>query len=420
MRTIVLLLILSTISTFSLSQETTSKYDTLRNDALNVYLSTSGSGNSAINSDYFRQEVTFINYVRDLKVADVFIITASQSNGSGGNTFTYFIVGQNSFSGMNDTIKVNSSRDDTQDIIRIKQINALKMSLMRYVLKTPLAEYFDIRFTKPVKETITTDKWDSWVFRTNLNGSLNGQKRFKSIGLQGNATANRITEKSKLLTNLGFYWSTERYELNDSTFENTLYRSQNSNILYVLSINNHWSAGISSGFSTSIFGSYDFKYNIAPAIEYDIFPYSESTRRQLRILYRVGYEYYDYSDTTIYNKLTQNLGFHSLTASFEFIQKWGSADFTLSYRNYFFDWKKNNIQGNLYLSLRIAKGLSLTFQGNASIVNDQLSLPKGGVSDTDILLRRKMTETKYSYYAYFGISYTFGSIYNNVVNPRLN
>lgn len=70
------------------------------------------------------------------------------------------------------------------------------------------------------------------------------------------------------------------------------------------------------------------------------------------------------------------------------------------------------------MSLRIAKGLSLTFQGDASIVNDQLSLPKGGVSDTDILLRRKMTETKFSYYSYFGISYTFGSIYNNVVNPR--
>ena len=52
------------------------------------------------------------------------------------------------------------------------------------------------------------------------------------------------------------------------------------------------------------------------------------------------------------------------------------------------------------------------------MINDQLALPKGGISDTDILLRNKLTETKFSYYAYFGVSYTFGSIYNNVVNPR--
>jgi hypothetical protein len=34
------------------------------------------------------------------------------------------------------------------------------------------------------------------------------------------------------------------------------------------------------------------------------------------------------------------------------------------------------------------------------------------------LLRRKQLETSYNYYAYVGISYSFGSIFNNAVNPR--
>jgi hypothetical protein len=36
----------------------------------------------------------------------------------------------------------------------------------------------------------------------------------------------------------------------------------------------------------------------------------------------------------------------------------------------------------------------------------------------DILLQRKQMATQYEYFTGFGFTYTFGSIYNNVVNPR--
>jgi hypothetical protein len=170
--------------------------------------------------------------------------------------------------------------------------------------------------------------------------------------------------------------------------------------------------------SASSYGYYDMQFRITPAIEYDIYPYSESTRRQLRIMYEIGYQYNDYSDTTIYNKLKENLGIHRLSASWEVVQKWGTADFTVGWNNYFHDWSKNNLSANLYMSVRLFKGMNINFSGSVSMVNDQLSLPKAGVSDFDILTRRRMTETKINYYGYFGFSYTFGSIYNNAVNPR--
>ena len=404
---ITIILILSVVSVFS--QEPAPQSDTLRKDALNVFMSS---------SSFIRTEITFVNYVRDIKVADVYIISTYEETGSGGESVKYFIVGQNKYAGMADTIVVNMRPDETEDGYRKMQVAALKMGLMRYVLKTPLSQYFDIRFTKPVKETITTDRWNSWVFSPRLSGSLNAQRRYKSYSLYGDFTANRVTEKARLMTDVYFNWNEQRYELNDSTIQKSFTRSQNGYLLYVLSINNHWSAGISSSIGTSSYNGYDLTFNIAPAIEYDIFPYSESTRRQLRIQYRAGYQYNDYTEITIYDKLTQHLGYHSLNASLDVVQKWGSADFSLTWKNYFYDWSKNNFAGNLYLSLRIVKGLSLSFQGQASIINDQIGLPKGGISDTDILLRNKMTETKFSYYAYFGVSYTFGSIYNNVVNPR--
>jgi hypothetical protein len=162
----------------------------------------------------------------------------------------------------------------------------------------------------------------------------------------------------------------------------------------------------------------DFFVEALPGIEYDLFPYSESTRRQLRILYSAGYNFVNYHDTTIYNKTEEHLWLHRMSAVYEVVQKWGSIDVSCGYSNYLHDWSKNNLDFGASISLRIAKGLSVRLFGSYSIIHDQLGLVKGGATEEEILLQIKEIETQYSYYTSFGFSYTFGSIYNNVVNPR--
>lgn len=155
-----------------------------------------------------------------------------------------------------------------------------------------------------------------------------------------------------------------------------------------------------------------------PGIEYDLFPYSESTRRQLRLLYSVGYNYVAYNDSTIYNKLREGHFQHAFSAAYEVIQKWGSIEVELEYSNYLHNWTRNNLSLDGYINLRIFKGLSVNFGGGASIIHDQLGLVKGGATTEEILLRRKEIATQFNYFTSFGLSWTFGSIYNNVVNPR--
>jgi len=95
--------IFSLITLFSFSilwasaQEPGVNTDNIRKDALNVYMDA---------SDYIRKEIPYINYVRDLKEADVYIISTYQSAGSGGMQYTYFISGQNRFAGMADTVSL--------------------------------------------------------------------------------------------------------------------------------------------------------------------------------------------------------------------------------------------------------------------------------------------------------------------------
>jgi hypothetical protein len=404
--------ILSVLLLFSylccFSQETASKSDTLRKDALNIYMEA---------SDYIRKEIPYVNYVRDIKDAGVYIISTSQRTGSGGSEFTYFLVGQNENDGMRDTVSFVTSPDETQDEIRIKEVNTLKMGLMRYVAKTPLSKYIKINFTEPLSETVSSDKWNSWVFRASFNGFLDGQQSYKSSYLNGDLSANRITKDWKIDLRARYNIGKDKFEIEDDIIESTN-NSKSLNALIVKSISDHWSRGGSFSIGSSSYNNLKLSTIIMPGLEYDLFPYSESTRRQLRVLYSAGLAISTYMDTTIYNNIKESHFKHSLSAAYEVVQKWGSINLSMEYSNYLHDWSKNNLSLNGFIDLRVAKGVSVNFGGGASLIHDQLGLVKGGATPEEVLLRRKELATQFEYFTMFGLSFTFGSIYNNVVNPR--
>ena len=153
-------------------------------------------------------------------------------------------------------------------------------------------------------------------------------------------------------------------------------------------------------------------------LEYNLFPYSLSTRKQLRIQYIPAYSYFEYNEETIFDKNFDRLFKENLSIALELKETWGSVSATLEGSNYLRDFKKNRLELFGEFSLRLIKGLSLNLFGNGSMIHDQLSLPKSGASAEEILLHRRQLATQFQYFTSIGLSYTFGSIYNNVVNPR--
>jgi hypothetical protein len=384
------------------------KSDSLRKDCLLVYMEA---------NDYIRKEIPYINYVRDIRDASVYILSTRQRTGSGGTEFTYYLVGQNSNAGMYDTISFVSAPDATLEEVRKNEVNTLKMGLMRYIAKTPLAKYIQINFSEPLSQTVSTDKWDSWVFKASVNGWFSGQQTYNTNNINGNVSANRVTEAWKVNLRARYNYGIEKFTIDDELIKSTN-TSKSVSALVVKSLSDHWSYGGSFYLGASSYSNLDKSLAIMPGIEYDIFPYSQSTRKQLRILYSVGYNYFNYIDSTIYDKLSEGHGQHSINIAYAVIQKWGTIDLSSEYSNYLYDWSKNNISLYGNFSLRIIKGLSLSFSGGASILHDQLGLVKTGATTEEILLQKKELATQFQYWGNFGVSYTFGSIYNNVVNPR--
>ncbi len=367
--------------------------------------------------DYIRTEIPFVNYVRDRKEADVHVLITTQDTGSGGTEYTLTFIGQGNCSSINSTLVYASSKTDTEEEVRRGYVSVLKMGLVPYTAKTPIRDLISVEFKEKVKPTDVVDKWKFWVFSLSLGGELDRESQTKSQAVNFNFSANKITPDIKLRLGLSAYFSNQEFKYEEGTISSDS-DAEDFAGLFVKSLGEHWSAGFYLGVSSSTYSNLRYKIVPTPALEYDLFPYSESTRRQLRFLYKIGYEFVKYRKETIYDKTKENLLGQSLSATLEIKEPWGTLEASLEGSHYFHDFNFNRLAFFTELSFRIFKGLDLNIDGMYERIRDQLSLEKGDRTLDEILLRRKELRTDYNLFVSVSLSYTFGSIYSNVVNPR--
>jgi hypothetical protein len=371
--------------------------------------------------DFIRTEIPFVNYVRLREEADVHILVTTQKTGSGGREYTMAFIGKEDYVDIQEVLKYVTDRTDTRDDERKGLVRILKMGLAPYVSRTPVAKYLSILFEEELKPTAVEDKWNSWVFNVGLNGSLSGEKSRNYTSLRGNFSASRVTPDIRIRMSISGNFNRSNFTIEEddtSTTVSSYSDRKNFSGLFVKSISDHWSVGAWLSASSSTYNNIDLSISPVPAIEYNLFPYSQSTRRQLRFLYRVGYRFVDYEEETIHSKNRESLLYESLSITFAVKEPWGNMRASLRGSHYFHNFKKNRLEINGYLSLRLFRGLSLNMGARFSAIHDQLSLPKAGASLEDTLLRRKMLATSFDYGSSIGFSFTFGSVYSNVVNPR--
>ena len=137
-------------------------------------------------------------------------------------------------------------------------------------------------------------------------------------------------------------------------------------------------------------------------------------------IYAIGPSYNRYLEETIYFKIRETLAQHQFILANSTKERWGSVDVSANFLQYLHDASKTNASIGGSVNVRLTKGLSVNIGGSASSVHDQLFLARGDLTEGDILTRQRALATSFSYFSFVGLSYTFGSIYNTIVNPRLD
>ena len=398
---------------------TATSADTARAGAVRAFLDCQSSG---CDFDFMRDQIRWATWVRDRLVADVQLLVTSLRTGSGGTEYTVTAIGLERFKGRADTVVVFTNPNDAADAIRRQLARTFSLLLAPYAAKTPLAARLTLTYADPTGGAAmaqpSKDRWNFWVYRISGNGYMNGEKSSKSLDMNLNASANRVTAQWKLNINSNYGYSESKYALgSEGTFVN-LQRNYSTSVLAVRSLDDHWSAGLTADASSSDYLNQRLSAKVAPAIEYDLFPYKEFTRRQLTFYYSLGLQTFRYKERTLDGELNETRPVHNANLSWNAKQQWGSLNVGLFASQYLHSLDRYNYGASGNVSLRISKGLSVNFGGYASRVADQLYLPRRSLTDQQIIARQQALATNFRYFGNFGVSYTFGSIFNNVVNPR--
>ncbi|MGB1216934.1 MAG: hypothetical protein ACPG5P_03615, partial [Saprospiraceae bacterium] len=393
--------------------------DSNNSSTINIFLDCSWD----CDMNYIKQEIPYVNYAIDVNNADVYILVTNQTTGSGGSEMTLKFQGERDFKGQNSEIKYMTLPVSTEDELRSQMTKNLKAGLLPFLARTSAFDQLDISYNAPEEsnedaEEEKEDKWNSWIYSVGLNGWFNGQSTYKSLNTFGSISATRVTEKWKYRLRGSASFNRSSYDVDED--EPLIAKQSNfSGRAYMIrAINNHWSAGAYATAFSSTYSNLNFATRIGPALEYDLFPYEESNTKQLRFSYIPSASFNSYADTTIYLETEELLFQHSLGIYYETQAKFGSIDMGMNASQYLHDLGLFSLSLNGGVNIRVVKGLSFRLSGNFQMIYDQITLPKGDVSAEDIILQNVQLPTTFSYWGNFGINYTFGATYNNVVFPR--
>ncbi len=373
--------------------------------------------------DFFQTEIGFARFVRDQADADVYVLIVDQDTGGGGERFTMLFEGRSpALEGRIDTLVTTSPPAASDDDQRRALLGRLALGLAGYASRTNLANRLTITYNGPdvsePEEEEVVDPWNSWVFRISGSGFFEGQSQSQSYDLFGSVSAQRVTESLKVSIRPRVSYNRSDFKLSeDSTFtsDNANY---GLNSQAVFSLTDHWSAGSRLDLSRNTFSNYDFRASTSAAVEYNVYPYSEATQRQVRFYYRPGVEFVAYQDTTILLETSEVLPQHDGGVTAEFVQPWGSVDVFASASQYLNRPDRYNLGIGGGVDLRLFRGFNLRLDGRYSYIQDQINLRATRADDGQILTNDQELATSFSYFGRVSVSYSFGSIYNQVVNAR--
>lgn len=379
--------------------------------------------NANCDRTFLRTELTLVDWVTDRTVSDVHVIASGLRTGAGGREVTLEFIGRGRLDAYVDTVAFTTPPDASDVDYRQEFARVLRLGLVRYLLATRQAGNLSVDVgdvSGPVMVAVVDDPWKQWTFEVGSDIEFDAESQESRTKIGGDLSANHTSADWKVRLGIGGDVDRTTFTLEGGEkFHARRDRAYGSGLV-VRSVNSHWSIGATGGVRSSKPDNLDLRIRLAPAIEWDLFPYAEVTRRQLIVVYSLGVTRFDYVDPTIFNKTEETKLDHEVQVAYASRQPWGNARLTGTASTFLDDWARNrlSIYGNL--EVRLTRGLSFDLEASYSRIRDQITLRKGDASDEEIFLRLRELATGYRANIQVGLNYRFGSFFNSVVNPRFD
>jgi hypothetical protein len=370
--------------------------------------------------EYLRDEIRWVDFVNQPQDADIHLLSRTSDTGGGGRETVLRFVGRGRFAGHDEELKAISVTGDTDATRRDHIKRTVEVGLAAILAREglPANVSLEVDAERGQESRRPADRWNFWVFSIRGSADFNIEETQRDRSWSLNAGADRITDAWKITIGANFSREIEEFDLDEEVPLKAVREEMEGDWFIAKSWGPHWSFGWDGGLESSTFGNTKFAWRTAPAIEYSIFPYADYATRQLRINYFAGVAHARYNEITLYDRLDETHPIHEASITFERQEPWGSADVSLDFSQYLHDTSKYRLELNGEASFRITRGLTIDFEGGISRIRDQLSLPRRDATQEEVLLRLRELQSAYEIQFDVGFTYTFGAVFNNIVNPR--
>ncbi|WP_421876870.1 hypothetical protein [Marinoscillum sp.] len=370
--------------------------------------------------NYMRQNIDFLDHVRDQEMAEIYVLVNTSGNPS---SIIYEIeyLGKERFDGINNKFTVDFSRTLTGNEIRDLLLETLKKGFVPYLLHTDLSKSLDVVMNE-IAETSTDkieDPWNNWIFSVRGNMDMEHQDTREEFNYNVGFDGDKVTEHWRVRLDGNYNRNILKITESDNSSFTSIRDRKFLGGSIVKSLGNHWSAGVFGNIGSNTVDNFKLRSAVAPAIEYSIYDYQEVLTREITFAYQFNYNHQDYLEATIFDKMEESFYSQSVSMNLRYRKNWGSLYSSVRASHFIDDPHKNRLSINNYASVRLFKGFSVRVNADFQVIKDQINLPKGEASLEDIILQQRALATTSKLNLGFGMSYTFGSIFNNVLNTRL-
>lgn len=372
------------------------------------------------NNNFIRQNIRSVSHVRDQDLADVYVLI-NQSFTPATRIFNITLTGQTVFEGINNQFEHAISRTQTSFEQNTELVEILRIALAPYLLHR-MSEALTLSIQQDTSTAISpeeeVDKWRNWIFSLQGRFNLNEQDTRKESSLALRFDGDKVTENWRIRLDGRFRRNVLKIQEQGANFSS---RVENEFIggSIVKSLSNHWSTGVFSSFFANTADNLNSRVNSSFALEYNFFDYQEVLTREMTIAYRVGMNWQSYQDMTIFDRLSDQFASQSLAVEIRFRRNWGNLFSTIRASHFLNNIRRNRLSVDNSASVRIWRGLTVQLNVEFNIIRDQINLPKGEASLEDVILQQRAIAKSYDLFVGTGINYTFGSIFNNILNTRL-
>jgi hypothetical protein len=331
-------------------------------------------------------------------------------------------VGSGRFAGVTQELRAATPPGEPEDVRRRDILRLVLVGLLGFSARDGLPD--DLRVSvagaRDAPPAVMRDPWNFWVFRIGGEGSLEAEESSREETLEFELTADRVTDRWRISFGAGLETQTEKFNLDEADEEpfTVVRRERQAEWFLARALGRHWSFGIDGEAESSTFDNVKFRTETMPAVEFNLFPYEQYASRQLRIEYGIGLQHARYNEVTLFGRLSETRPRHELSVTLDRRETWGTLQSSVEWSQYLHDLARNRLEFFGDVNVRLVRGLSVQIAGQASRIRDQLSLPRRGATPEEVLLRVRELQSGHEISLSVGVTYSFGSIFNNIVNPR--